>query len=74
MLCWGDPIFGVALKSLLLFHLIDINKLLVSNCNNHLCIRRADEKSAYSVFNPNCEAIHGSIKSEDIMPGVKTTK
>ena len=33
--------------------------------------RRAGEKSAYSVFNPGCEAIHGTLKSEDLMPAAK---
>merc|ERR1711971_543682 len=33
--------------------------------------RRAGEKSAYSVFNPGCEAIHGTLKSEDLVPAAK---
>ena len=33
--------------------------------------RRAGEKSAYSVFNPGCEAIHGTLKSEDLVAAAK---
>ena len=33
--------------------------------------RRQGEKSAYSVFNPGCEAIHGTVRSEDLMPAAK---
>ena len=36
-----------------------------------LFFRRVGEKSAYSVFNPGCEAIHGTLKSEDLVPAAK---
>ena len=35
----------------------------------HVNSRKAGEKSAYSVFNPNCESIHGTVTAQQLIYG-----